>query len=146
VVTAAVLGFLVGAFGVLGTGLVILVGPVLFGLAAGVEDSDAATAVAVGGGLTMVVGLLMLTWTVIMIWGAVAALRGRGRALLIIAGSISVALMLLSFASNVRDEVVDPGAVAFSLTFLFASLAIVVLLCLPPSSRFFAASRERRGG
>jgi hypothetical protein len=146
VVTAAVLGFILGAFGVLGTGLVILVGPVLFGLAAGVEDSDAAIAVAIGGGLTLVVGLLVLGWTVAMIWGAVAALRGRGRILLIVAGSISLALMLVSSVSNLGSEFVDPGALAFTLVFLLASVAIVVLPCLAPSSRFFAAHRARRGG
>jgi hypothetical protein len=146
VVTATVLSFLVGAFGVLGTGLVILVGPVLFGLAAGVEDSDARTAVAIGGGLTLVVGLLMLCWTVAMIWGGVRALRGRGRTLLIVAGSISLALMLLSFLSTVTDEFVAPGAVAFTVVFLLVSAAIVVLPCLSPSSRFFAAHRARRGG
>lgn len=145
VVAAAVLGFLLGAFGVLGTALIVLVGPVLFGLAAGVEDSDARIAVAIGGGLTIVVGLLMLGWTVSMILGGVQALRGRGRTLLIVGGSISFAVMLVSSVSNLGAEFVDPGALAFTLAFLLASAAAVVLPCLPQSSRFFAASRARRG-
>jgi hypothetical protein len=146
VVIAAVLAFLVGAFGVLGTLLVVVVGPVLFGLAGGLGDAEAQTAARFGAAVTFGVGLLMLGWTVAMIWGGVRALRGRGRPLVIVAGSIGLALMLVSFVGTVSSEFVDPTAAAFSLVFLLASLAIVVLPWLPSSSRFFAAHRQRRGG
>jgi hypothetical protein len=146
VVTAAVLAFLVGAFGVFGTLLVIALGPAVFSLVGGLDNAEAQTAARVGAALTFAVGLLVLGWTVAMIWGGARALRGRGRTLVIVAGTISCALVLVSFVGTVGSESVDPTAVAVSLVFLLASLAIVVLPCLPASARFFAAHRERRGG
>ena len=146
VVTAAVLAFLLGAFGVLATLLVVLVGPVLFGLAAGADDAGTRTAARFGAAVTIVVGLLMLGWTVAMIWGGVRALRGRGRALVIVAASVALVFMLISFVGTVSSEFVDPAALVFSLVFLLVALAVVVLPSLPSSSAFFAEHRARRGG
>jgi hypothetical protein len=144
VIAAAVLGFLVGAFGVLGTLLVVLFGPVLFELAANGDDTDDQTAARIGAGLTLLFGVLMLAWTVSLLWGAMRALRGSGRVPLLVAGSIGLAGTLLGALDVVTSRYVDPVALVFMLVFLLASLAIVVLLCLPASTQFFTTHRARR--
>jgi hypothetical protein len=145
VIGAAALGFLVGSFAVLGTLLVVVFGPTLFELALNGDATDDQTAARLGAGLTLLVGLLMLAWTVALIWGAGCALGGGGRAMLLVAGAAGLVATLLGLLDVVTSRYVDPGGVVFMLVFLLASLAIVVLLCLPASTQFFATHRAHRG-
>jgi hypothetical protein len=145
VIGAAVLGFLVGAFGVLGTLLLVVFGPPLFEMAALDDNTDDQAAARLAAGFTLFFGLLMLAWTVGLIWGALRALRGGGRVPLLVAASVSLASTLLAALEVVTSPLIDPGALLFMLVFLLASLAIVVLLCLPASTQFFAIHRAHRG-
>jgi hypothetical protein len=144
VITAAVLGFIFGALGVLGS-LVLIIGGAA---ASGVDDDElpgfGAVAGAVGGVL-IVVGLLILAWTVVMIWGSIWALSGRSRVLLLVGGSIGLAFTLLGFLGSLGDDTQGGGSVVLNLLFLLGALAIVVLLSLKPAADFFAAHRARRG-
>jgi hypothetical protein len=144
VITAAVLGFIFGALGVLGS-LVLIIGGAA---ASGVDDDElpgfGAVAGAVGGVL-IVVGLLILAWTVVMIWGSIWALSGRSRVLLLVGGSIGLAFTLLGFLGSLGDDTAGGGSVVLNLLFLLGAIAIVVLLSLKPSADFFAAHRARRG-
>lgn len=149
VVIAAVLGFVFGAIGVLVSFFMIIVGAAASG--AGDElDQElpgfGSVAGAVGGAL-LVFGLLALVWTVVMIWGSVWTLTGRSRVLLLVGGSIALALTAISFIGSLADAA-DSGAgnVVVNLVFLLAALAIVVLLSMKPAAQFFAAHRFRRTG
>ena len=147
VITAAVLGFVFGAFGVLATIILFIGGAFITGGgAAGNDEIPGLGAVggAIGGAL-IVVGLLVLAWTVVTIWGSVWALRGRSRVMLLVAGSIALAFTLLGFLGSISDNNSNGGGIVFQLIFLLAALAIVVLLTLKPASDFFAAHRARRG-
>jgi hypothetical protein len=148
VVTAAVLGFILGAFGVLAS-IVLFVGGafVTGGGAAGNDEIPGLGAVggAIGGAL-IVIGLLALVWTVVIIWGSVWALSGRSRVMLLVAGSIALALTLIGFFGSIGDSSTNGGGVFFQLIFVVASAAIVVLLSLKPAADFFAAHRARRRG
>jgi hypothetical protein len=146
VVTAAVLGFILGAFGVLATIVLFIGGAFISG--GGVAGNDeipglGAVGGAIGGAL-IVFGLLALAWTVVAIWGSVRALSGRSRVMLIVAGSIALAFTLIGFFGSIGDNNGTGGGIFFSLLLLLASLAIVVLLCLKPAADFFAAHRARR--
>ena len=147
VITAAVLGFIFGAFGVL-----VSLSAIIFGAAAsGAGDSAddeipgfGAVAGAVGGAL-IVFGVIALAWTVVMIWGSVWALSGRSRVMLLVGGSIALALTLIGFLGSLGDDATGGGGIVFNLLLLLAAVAIVVLLSLKPSADFFAAHRARRG-
>jgi hypothetical protein len=143
VIIAAVLGFIFGALGVLfGLGAIIG-GAALGGLVSGFDEGNGAAGAVTG--FFVVLGLVILAWTVVMIWGSVWALTGRSRVLLIVGGSIAVALMLIGFLGSVGDSNSTGGGIVFSLLLLLGAVAIVVLLCLRPSAQFFAAHRARRG-
>jgi hypothetical protein len=146
VITAAVLGFIFGAFGVL-LSLVSIVGGAVASGAAGNADEEipglGAIAGAVGGVL-IVFGVIALVWTVVMIWGSVWALSGRSRVMLLVGGSIALALTLFGFLGSLGDDATGGGGIVFNLLLVVAALAIVVLLCLKPSADFFAAKRAQR--
>ncbi len=76
VITAAVFGFIFGAFGVLFSLLAIIGGATVAG-AGNSLDSELPGFGAVTGAVTgfiLVIGLLILAWTVVTIWGSVWAL------------------------------------------------------------------------
>jgi hypothetical protein len=147
VVTAAVLGFVFGALGVL-ISLAAIVGGAVASGAAGSADQEipglGAVAGAVGGVL-IAVGVLALAWTVVMIWGSVWALKGRSRVPLLVGGSIAVAFTLLGFLGSLGDASSGGGGIVMNLLFLLAAVAIVVLLVMKPAADFFAAHRAHRG-
>ncbi|HYH25382.1 MAG TPA: hypothetical protein VD834_08565 [Blastococcus sp.] len=149
VVIAAVLGFVYGAIGVLVSLLLIFVGAAASGAGDELDQEIpgvGSVAGAVGGAL-MAFGLLALVWTVVMIWGSVWALTGRSRVMLLVGGSIALALTALGFIASLADAGNSGvGNVVFNLVLLLASLAIVVLLCMKPAAHFFAAHRFRRTG
>ena len=152
VIVSAVLGFIFGAFGVLLTFGFLVGGAVLSssdGFDTGGDDpfgefgSDALTGLGIG---FVVIGLLALAWTVLMIWGSVWALTGRSRVLLLVGGSIALAVMLFSVIANAADSATgQAGGVVTSLLFFAAAVAIVVGLCVRQATQFFAAHRARRG-
>jgi hypothetical protein len=157
VVTAAVLGFVFAAFGVLATLAVFVGGAALVGLAGAFESTedpfagelagDAAAGIGVG---IVVVGLICLAWTVLMVWGSVWALTGRSRVLLLVGGSIAVLVTLLGVLGSLADSGAGTTSentvgVVLSLLFLAAAVALVVLLSLRSATQFFAAHRARRG-
>ncbi|MCZ2822090.1 hypothetical protein O2V63_17255 [Modestobacter sp. VKM Ac-2977] len=145
VITAAVLGFVLAAFGVL-VGFFLIV----FGAAAlaGAEGFDEELFDVAGGGLgavggiSLAFGLITVLWTVLMIWGSVWALTGRNRVLLIVGGSIAIAFTGLTLIGALGDG--DGGAILFSLLLVAAAVATVVLVCLKPAGRYFAARRAQR--
>jgi hypothetical protein len=144
VVTAAVLGFVFGALGVIFTLLTFVAGSAassVFGSLS--NDDDAATGIFA---VVLLLALLMGAWTVVTIWGSVWALTGRSRVLLIVGGSIAIAFTLFAFLASLGDTG-DSGAggVIWTLLMLVAAVAIVVLLSVKPSADFFAAHRARRG-
>jgi hypothetical protein len=156
VVVAAVLGFVFGAFGVL-MSLGLLLGGAVFGTVfddlvasdPAFEDIDT-SGIDTGQitGLLVALGVVALIWTVLMIWGAVRALTGRSRVLLLVGGAIAVAvtaLLLVGVLSGVSTGGAGGGEVVFALLLFLAALAMVVLLCLRPAAQYFAAHRARRG-
>lgn len=155
VITAAVLGFVFGALGVLVTAGLLLGGALLAGAASGagglgseIPGFDAAFDGFFGAaaGIIIVVGVLALIWTVAIIWGSAWALTGRSRVLLLVAGSISLAATGFSFFGSLGTvDQNGAGGVVIGLLMFAAAVAIVVLLSLPPASQFFAAHRARRG-
>ena len=145
VITAAVLGFIYGALGLLITLGIFVGGAALISLGDAFEGTEAEGAAEFGGGVVIVFGVLALAWTVVMIWGAVWALTGRSRVMLLVGGSIALAFTLIGFLGSVSDSN-NGGGIVFSLLLLLGALAIVVLLSLTSAARFFAAHRERRGG
>ena len=155
VITSAVLAFVYASLGLLMAVSTLAFGAVFDDLIGVLQESDEslggvapAEVDAARAGL-IAFGLIALAWTVVMVWGAVLAVRGRSRVLLLVGGSISIAVTGLLLAAGVvgatdpqsRDAVV--GVVFFLLLFLGA-LAIVVLLCLRSAGRYFAAHRARR--
>jgi hypothetical protein len=146
VITAAVLGFIFGAFGVLLTLVTLVGGAALVSVSDAFEGTEVEDAADIGGAVIAVVGLLILAWTVTMIWGSVWALTGRSRVMLLVAGSIALAFTLFGLLASLADAGnAGAGGIIWSLLFFVAALAIVVLLCLRPAAQFFAAHRARRG-
>ncbi|MGY1649996.1 hypothetical protein [Geodermatophilus sp. SYSU D01119] len=148
VVTAAVLGFVFGAIGVLLSFLLVFAGAVASGAGGGLDEEIPGFGAVAGavGGVILVFGLVVLVWTVVMIWGSVWALSGRSRVMLIVGGSIALAFTLLGFIGNLSDaDTAGAGGIITSLLFFLAALAIVVLLSMKPAAAFFAAHRARRG-
>jgi hypothetical protein len=142
VVTAAVLGFVFGAFGVILTLLTFVAGSAASSVFGSLTEDDAATGIFA---VVVLLALLMGAWTVITIWGSVWALTGRSRVLLIVGGSIAIAFTLFGFLASIGDNVSGAGDVVWSLLFLAGAIAIVVLLSVRSSANFFAAHRARRG-
>ncbi len=142
VVTAAVLGFVFGALGVIITLLTFVAGSAASSVFGSLTDDDAATGIFA---IVVLIALLLGAWTVITIWGSVWALTGRSRVLLIVGGSIAIAFTLFGFLASISDDVSGAGDVVWSLLFLVAAIAIVVLLSVRSSATFFAMHRARRG-
>ncbi len=140
VTTAAVLGFILGAFAVIGAIFAFVGSSALIGL----NDGGTGVAGAVGGGI-IVLALLILAVAVIMIWGSVLAVTGRSRVLLIVGASILTALGLIGFFGSVGNPGTDAIGVVLQLVFLLMSILIVVLLSLGPAAQYFSAQRARRG-
>jgi hypothetical protein len=148
VVTAAVLGFVFGAIGVLLSLLLIFAGALASGAGGGLDEEIPGFGAVAGavGGVILVFGLLALVWTVVMIWGSVWALSGRSRVMLLVGGSIALAFTLFGLIGNLSDaDTAGAGGILTSLLFFLGALAIVVLLSLKPAAAFFAAHRARRG-
>ncbi|MGY2084697.1 hypothetical protein [Blastococcus sp. SYSU DS0539] len=146
VVTAAVLGFVYGAFGLLVSFFTIVVGVAASGADMSLDEEIPGLGSVAGavGGVLLVVGLLALVWTVVMIWGSVRALTGRSRVLLLVGGSIALVFTAFGFLGSLVDG--GTADIVVNLLFFLAALAIVVLLSLKPSAQFFAAHRYRRTG
>ena len=91
--TAAVLGFIWGALGVLVTVFFLVIGAVAAGNADDAEDlvPGFGDFLGVAAGVFLTMGALALAWTVVMFWGSAWALSGRSRVLLIVGGSIAIA-------------------------------------------------------
>jgi hypothetical protein len=143
VVTAAVLGFVFGALGVILTLLTFVAGSAASSVFGSLTEDDAATGIFA---IVVLLALLMGAWTVVTIWGSVWALTGRSRVLLIVGGSIAIAFTLFAFLASLGDAGnSDAGGVAWSVLLLAAAVAMVVLLSMKPSADFFAAHRARRG-
>ncbi|MGY1667366.1 hypothetical protein [Geodermatophilus sp. SYSU D00696] len=148
VVTAVVLGFVFGAIGVLFSLLLIFAGALASGAGDELDNEIPGFGSVAGavGGVILVFGLLALVWTVLMIWGSVWALTGRSRVMLLVGGSIALAVTLLGLIGNLADaQNAGAGGIITSLLFFLGSLAIVVLLSMKPAAAFFAAHRARRG-
>ncbi|WP_448615906.1 hypothetical protein [Modestobacter sp. URMC 112] len=155
VVTSAVLGFVYASFGLLAAVGTLAFGAVVDDLVGVLEDSDPSLGQVETGlvdaartGL-LVFGLIALAWTVAMVWGAVLAVRGRSRVLLLVSGSIAVAatgFLLVVGGLGAADPAAQDAAagVVFSLLLFLGALAIVVLLCLRSAGQYFAAHRARR--
>jgi hypothetical protein len=148
VITAAVLGFLFGALGAIFSLVAIFAGAVVGG-ASGAADEEIPGLGGLGGaigGAIIVFGLLLLIWTVVMIWGSVWALTGRSRVMLLVGGSIALAFTLIGLLGNLADSGnTGAGNIITSLLFFVGALAIVVLLSMKPAAQFYAAHRARRG-
>jgi hypothetical protein len=148
VVTAAVLGFVWGALGVLVTLVFVLAGVGGNSLAEALDGTaDARVGARFLTGVAVFLALLALAWTVVMVWGGVLAVSGRSRVLLLVGGSVSIAVTGLYFVVVVANAA-DAGAGPVTVTFLLlaVSVLIVVLLCTRSASRFFAACRTLRAG
>jgi uncharacterized membrane protein len=94
----------------------------------------------------IVVAVIALAWTVVVIWGSVWALTGRSRVMLLVGGSIALALTAVSFfgsLASLGDQ--SASSVLWPLAFFLVSLAVVVLLSVPVAGRWFAARRALRG-
>jgi hypothetical protein len=146
VIVAAVLGFIFGALGVLVSLFSIIFGAAASGSATSADEEIPGLGAVAGavGGVLVVVGLIALAWTVVMIWGSVWALRGRSRVLLLVGGSIALAVTLIGFLGSVSGNNTTGGGIVVNLLVLLAALAIVVPLCLRPAAQFFAAHRAGR--
>jgi hypothetical protein len=143
VVTAAVLGFVFGALGVIFTLLTIAAGSAassIFGSLS--DDQDVATGIFA---FVLLLAVLTAVWTVVTIWGSVWALTGRSRVLLIVGGSIAIAFTLFGFLASLGNSSSGTGGVVWSLLLLVAAVAMVVLLSVKQSANFFAAHQARRG-
>jgi hypothetical protein len=147
VTTAAVFGFVLGAIGVLATLVLLFLGAVAGGAAGGTDEAIPGLGSFAGaiGGVLIVFGVLALAWTVVMIWGAVRALSGRSRVLLLVGGSIAIVMTGFSFLGSLGADTSTAGDVIVSLILFAMSIAIVVLLAMKPAATFYAAHRARRG-
>lgn len=150
VTAAAVLGFILGAGGVV-VSLVTLIGAFAVLGASGSGEFSAIPGLSdiagAAGGILVFVALLAIAWTVLIILGGVRALTGRSRVPLIVAGSMSIAFGLLVLIGGLGDDTGDSaGGIVFGLVTLAAAVAIVVLLSVTPATAFFQAKRAQRGG
>ena len=147
VVIAAVLGFIFGALGILATLGAFIGGAFLGSLFGSVEDTGVNGVGGIFTGIFVFFGILALIWTVLMIWGSIWALTGRSRVMLLVGGSIALALTAIGFFGNLGNaDQVGGGSIVVSLLFLIAALAIVMLLSMRKAGQFYAAHRARRAG
>jgi hypothetical protein len=148
VTTAAVLGFLFGALGILATLGLIIVGAIAGGAANSADQSipGLGTLAGAAAGVLIVLGILALVWTVLVILGSVWALTGRSRVMLIVMGSISIATTGFSFFGSLGNNNTNAGGIVVALVLFLMSIAIVVLLSRSDAAQFFAAHRLRRTG
>ena len=146
VITAAVLGFVFAAIGGLLSLVAIVAGAAASGAGAELDEEIPGFGSVAGavGGLLLALGLVVLAWTVVMVWGSVWALTGRSRVLLLVGGSVALALTAIGFLGSLAEG--TTADVVTNLVFLLAALAIVVLLAMRPAAEFFAAHRMRRTG
>lgn len=140
VTAAAVLGFILGAFAVIAAIVLFAGGSFL----TGVDDGGTGIAGAILGVL-IVIGLLVVSIAVMLIWGSVLALSGRSRVLLIVAASLVAGLGLIGFLGSLGDPSTDGGGIVSQLIGLVMAGLIIVLLSLGPAAQYFAAHRARRG-
>ena len=78
VITAAVLGLVLGALGLLATVGLLVGGALIDDLAAALDESDPSLGSGVANdvrAVLLLLALLALAWTVVMVWGSVLALR-----------------------------------------------------------------------
>lgn len=156
VVTAAVLGFVYGACGLLVCVLLLAGGAFLADLAGAVQPTDP-TVGEIGSGdlaaaraVLLLMGGVALVWTVVMVWGGTLALRGRSRVLLLVGAAIAVAVTGLLAGVGLLGAVVAPdgsgqaGGIVFLLAVFLGTVAMLVLLCVRSAARFFAAHRDLR--
>jgi hypothetical protein len=144
VVTAAVLGFVFGALGVIFTLLLLVAGSAASTIFGDFTDNDDVENSILA--VVILLAVLMAAWTAATIWGSVWALTGRSRVLLLVAGSIALAFTLLGFLGSLGDSGNSgAGGIIWSLLLLAGALAIVILLSRRPAADFFAAHRARRG-
>jgi hypothetical protein len=150
-----VLAFVYAAFGLLAAVGTLAFGAVVDDLIGVLEEGDASLGTVDAGAVDaaraglLVFGLIALAWTVVMVWGAVLALRGRNRVLLLVGGSTTIAataLFLLAVVVAAADPATQDaaGGVVVSLLLFLGAVAIVVLLCRRTAAQFFAAHRARR--
>jgi hypothetical protein len=157
VITAAVLGLVHGALGLLVTVAFLAGGALIDDLLDAVATTDPSidsqvTASDVSGARAALAAfaVLALAWTVVMVWGSILVLRGRSRVLLLVGASIAVATSGLSFlaglagAASGPDQPGETGLVLLLLALFLAALAMLVLLCLRSAGQFFTAHRQRR--
>jgi hypothetical protein len=157
VITAAVLGLVHGALGLLATVAFLAGGALIDDLLDAVATTDPGidsqvTASDVSGARAALAAfaVLALAWTVVMVWGSILALRGRSRVLLLVGASIAVATSGLSFlvglasAASGPDQPGETGLVLLLLALFLAALAMLVLLCMRSAGQFFTAHRQRR--
>jgi hypothetical protein len=142
VVTAAVLGFLFGAVGIILSFAAIVLGAVATGTS-GAADSSLPVVGAVGGAI-IGIGILALIWTVVMIWGSVWALTGRSRVLLLTGGCIALVFTLLGLFGNLANSGGGGSSIVSSVVFLAAAALIVVLLLAKDAAAFYASHRAAR--
>lgn len=148
VTAAAVLGFVLGAGGVIGSLFMLMGGISAMGMSENeLTGFPGLSGVAgVVGGILVGLSVLAIAWTVLIILGGVHALWGRSRVPLIVAGSISIAFGLLSLFGGVGDRGGDSaGGILLGLVTLTAAIAIVVLLSTAPTTAYFRGHRARRG-
>jgi hypothetical protein len=157
VITAAVLGLVHGALGLLVTVGLLAGGAFFDDLVDSLAQADptidpgaASSEVDSVRAVLVLLAVLALAWTVVMVWGSVLALRGRSRVLLVVGSSVAVAASGLFFLGGLVSAVSTPdaqgaaGGVLFLLVLFLAALAMLVLVCLRSAGRFFAAHRQRR--
>jgi len=146
VITAAVLGFLLGALGVLITTGLFFVGAIASGVSSSSDIPGLSSLAGAVGGVLIVVAVLALAWTIVMIWGSVWALTGRTRVMLLVGGCVALALTAFGFFGSLANLGDQPASsVVWPLVFFLASLAVVVLLSVPTAGRWFATRRALRG-
>jgi hypothetical protein len=157
VVTAAVLGLVHGALGLLVTVGLLAGGALIDDLVGALAETDpsidpqvAASSVDDVRAALSAIAVLALAWTVVMVWGSVLAVRGRSRVLLLVGASIAVATTALFLFFGLVGVASSPGesgqagGVLFLLALFLVALAMLVLLCLRSAGQFFAGHRQRR--
>ncbi len=119
VLVAAILGFVVGFFALIGS----------FGL----------FALATIFGLFALFGVLYLALAAVNIWGGILAIQGKGSTVLKIAGAVTAGLALLGLILALTQTGFD----FWSLLLVAAGVAIFVLLNQPASQQWFASRGAR---
>lgn len=147
VITAAVLGFIWGALGVVVTILMLFSGAFLGGASGSADDTIPGLGSVFGAlaGVVIVIGILALAWTVLMIWGSAWALTGRSRVLLIVGGAIAIVTTALVFFGSLGSDESSAGGIIGGLVAFVVSILIVVLVSVRPAGQFYAACRAARG-